>query len=195
MNRVTRRCFLIAAIPILSQLTGCAVGIIGAGIGAGTAANDQRSTGTFVNDELIELEFVRQLNLEPADLWKQSHVNATSIKAIVLLTGETATEAYKTRILQLAANVPDVRGVRDHLVIAAPSSLGARWSDTLITSKVKTAMLNSTQVNSTRVKVITERAVVYLLGVVSEENADGATDVARRVQGVERVIRLFEVKE
>ena len=195
MNRVARRYLLIVVIPVFAQLTGCAAAVIGAGIGAGTAANDQRSTGTFINDELIELEFVRRFGAEPADLWERSHVNATSIGNILLLTGETATEAYKTRIAQVAAGIPDVRGVHNELVIAAPSSLQARWSDTLTTSKVKTAMLNSTHVDSTRVKVVTERAVVYLMGVVSAENADGATEVARRIEGVERVVRLFEVKE
>jgi osmotically-inducible protein OsmY len=194
MNRVARRYLLVIAIPVLAQLTGCAAAILGAGVGAGVASNDQRSTGAFINDELIEIEFVRQFGLEPADLWDRSHVNATSIDHIVLLTGETANDAYKARIAQLAANIADVRGVHNELVIAPPSSLLARWDDTLITGKIKSAMLDSTQADSTRVKVVTERAVVYLMGVVSSENANGATDVARRVEGVERVVRLFEVK-
>ena len=191
MNFVARRCLFIILLPVLAQLTGCAAAIIGAGIGAGAAANDQRPTGTFVNDELIELEFVRQLILEPADLWERSHVNGTSVDNIVLLTGETATEVYKERVAQIAAGIPNVRLVHNELSIAAPSSLSARWSDSLITSKVKTDMLNSTRVDSTRVKVVTERAVVYLMGVVSSEQVDGATWVARRVKGVERVVPLF----
>lgn len=194
MNRIARRYLLIIAIPVLTQLTGCAAAIIGAGVGAGVAANDQRSTGAFIDDELIELEFVRQFGLEPPDLWNRSHVNATSMNHVVLLTGETASEEYRARIGQLTAGIEDVVGVHNELVIAAPSSMGARWTDTTITSKVKSAMLNSTQADSTRVKVVTERSVVYLMGVVSSDNADGATEVARRVKGVKRVVRLFEVK-
>ena len=194
MNRFARRLLLIIAIPIFVQLTGCAAAILGAGVAAGTAANDRRSTGAFIDDELIELDFVRRLSLEPEELWKPSHVNGTSMNNILLLTGETSTEAFKDRIAQVAAGVPDVRGVHNELVIAPTTSLDARWSDSLITADVKTAMLNSTLVDSTRVKVVTERKVVYLMGLVTNEHANGATEVARRVEGVERVVQLFEVQ-
>ena len=193
MNRFTRRLLLIIAIPVFTQLTGCAAVVIGAGVGAGTAANDARTTGTFIDDELIEFKVSTELS-QQSDLWEQSHVNATSFNNIVLLTGETTSEDNKRRIAQIAASIEKVRSVHNELAIAAPSSMVARSSDTWITSKVKTNLLSEMNIDATRVKVVTEKGVVYLMGLVPSAEANTATELARRVGGVERVVRLFEVR-
>ena len=193
MNRFTRRLLLIIAIPLFTQLIGCAAVVVGAGVGAGTAANDKRTTGTFIDDELIELKVTNRLSQQGA-LWEQSHVNATSFNNIVLLTGETPSQDYKERIAQITANIQKVRSVHNEIAIAAPSSFVARSSDTWITSKVKTTLLSEMKFDATRVKVVTEKGVVYLMGLASNEEANKATDLARRIGGVERVVRLFEIQ-
>ena len=193
MKCFTRRLLLLIAIPVFTQLTGCAAVVIGTGVGAGTAANDARTTGTFIDDELIESKVITKLS-QQGDLWEQSHVNATSLNNIVLLTGETTSEDNKRRIAQITASIEKVRSVHNELAIAAPSSMVARSSDTWITSKVKTNLLSEMNTDATRVKVVTEKGVVYLMGLVSSAEADNATELARRVGGVERVVRLFEVR-
>lgn len=192
LNRSLRLALCIIAIPAIAHLTGCAVAA-GAGIASGAAAaSDRRSTGTFIDDEIIEFKVLDAISSQP-ELWEQSHINATSFNNIVLLTGETPSDAFKTRIAQTAAAVAKVRSVHNEIAIAAPSSVLARSSDTWVTSKVKTALLTEMELGGTRVKVVTEKGTVYLLGLLNNEEADKATDLARRVGGVERVVRLFEI--
>lgn len=192
MHRFFRLVVLIAAIPAVTQLTGCALAA-GAGIATGAVATtDRRTTGTFIDDEIIEFKVMEKIRTQP-EVWEQSHVNATSFNNIVLLTGETPSKAFKTRIAQATASIAKVRNVHDELAIAAPSSMLARTSDTWVTSKVKTILLSEMQLDGTRVKVVTEKGVVYLMGLVNAAEADKATELARRVGGVERVVRLFEI--
>ncbi len=192
MNRWLRVAVLLALVPALPQLTGCAAAA-GAGIATGAvAATDRRTTGTFIDDEIIELKVIDRLRKEP-DLWDQSHVNATSFNNIVLLSGETISDAAKSQIGQLTATITKVRRVHNELAIAAPSSVLARSSDTWITGKVKTKLLTEMALDGTRVKVVTEKGVVYLMGLVTSEEAERATEFARRTGGVQRVVRLFEL--
>ena len=192
MNRWLRVAVLLMLVPVLPQLTGCAAAA-GAGIATGAvAATDRRTTGTFIDDEIIELKVIDRLR-QSQELWDQSHVNATSFNNIVLLTGETISEDAKGQIGQLAATITKVRRVHNEMVIAAPSSVLARSSDTWITGKVKTKLLTEMALDGTRVKVVTEKGVVYLMGLVTSEEAERATEYARRTGGVQRVVRLFEL--
>lgn len=182
-------CVLAAA---AGQLAGCAAAVIGAGAAAGAAAAyDRRSTGTFVDDEVIELKTLTAIQDDP-ELSAQGHISTTSYNNMVLISGEVPSEALRDRAGQIVKRVPKVRGVYNELKIAAPSSLLTRSSDTVITGKVKTALLADPQVEGARVKVVTENGTVYLLGLVTHAEADRATEVARRVSGVQRVVRLFE---
>ena len=175
----------------LSQLSGCAV-VAGAGVATGaTAAHDRRTTGTFIDDELIEFKVLDKVRADE-QLWQQTHLNATSFNNIVLLTGETPSEAYKASIGQLTAGIQKVRKVHNELSIAAPSSMLSRSGDTWITGKVKTQLLNAMSEKATRVKVVTEKGVVYLMGLVNHTDANQITEITRRVGGVERVVKLFE---
>ena len=181
-------------LPAALQLTGCAVAA-GAGIATGVAvANDERSPGVIVDDQLLEFEVNDRIRAA-SEIFEQSHINVTSFNAVILLTGETPSDDFKTRAASLAAAVPKVRGVHNELAIAAPSSLVARSSDSWLTTKVKTTLLSEMALDATRVKVVTEKGVVYLMGLVSGEEAERATDLARRVSGVERVVRLFELTD
>ncbi len=192
MNRTTRLLLALLLLPAAVELTGCAAAA-GAGIATGAvAANDRRTTGTLIDDEIIEIKVFDELRKD-ADLWEQVHVNATSFNNVVLLTGEAPSEALRTRIGELTAAIQKVRTVHNEIAIAAPSSILARSSDSWITSKVKTRLIGEMKLDGTRVKVVTEKGVVYLMGLVSAAEAEQATELTRRVGGVERVVRLFEI--
>ena len=183
---------LALVLPAAMQLTGCAA-MAGAGIATGVAvANDERSPGAVIDDQLLEFEANDRIR-GASEIFEASHINVTSFNAVILLTGETPSEDFKTRAAALVAAVPKVRSVHNELAIAAPSSLVARSSDSWLTTKVKTTLFSETALDATRVKVVTEKGVVYLMGLVSTAEAERATDLARRVTGVERVVRLFEL--
>ncbi|HKK16362.1 MAG TPA: BON domain-containing protein, partial [Gammaproteobacteria bacterium] len=122
-------------------------------------------------------------------------INVTSYNNVVLVTGETPTEEMKKRAIDIVTNVPKVSHVYDELTIAAPSSLVSRSSDSLITSKVKTRLLTLDNFDGTRVKVVTEKGVVYLMGLLRRDESDRATEAARQVGGVQKVVKLFQYIE
>lgn len=172
-------------------LGGCAVAIgAGALVGA-DVAHDRRSTGTQIDDEIIELK-IEDLIRRDSELWNQCHIDITSFDNVVLLTGEAPTEALRKRVVEYARKVPKVRVVHDEITIAAPSSMLSRTGDAWITSKVKAVLFTQEKFDATRVKVITENGVVYLMGLVTQAEASKATDVARHVDGVQRVVKVFE---
>ncbi len=189
---ITRKLLFFAIIAAqTSLLVGCAVAV-GAGVATGAAvAYDRRSAGTFADDELIELKSVGALQSD-SELWSYCHVNTTSFNNIVLLTGECPNEALRQRAAEIVAKVQKVRKVHNEIIIAAPTSMMSRSGDTVLTGKVKTALLNKENLEAVRVKVVTEDGVVYLMGLVTQKEADSATEVARRVGGVKRVVRIFE---
>ena len=160
---------------------------------AATAATayDRRTTGTLIDDETIELKLLDALKADN-EVWEQTHINGTSYNNILLLTGEAPSETLRQRVAAIGAGIRKVREVHNEIRVAAPSSLPSRSSDAWVTSKVKTAMINADEVDSLRIKVVTEAGVVYLMGLVSRAEADAATDVARRVGGVQRVVKVFE---
>lgn len=178
-------------------LGGCAGVVIGGAAATASVANDRRTTGTMVEDQSIEFKIGDALNAD-SELMKQTHINAVSYNLIVLLTGEAPTEALRERAGELAGNVDRVRKVYNEIAIAAPSAMSLRSSDSWITTKVKTALLDVEGLevfDSTRVKVVTERGVVYLLGLLTPTEAELVTETVRRVGGVQRVVRLFEYIE
>lgn len=183
---------LLAAYTILLQ--GCAGMAIAGATTAGVVAYDRRTTGAFVDDEMIEWKVADAIRGDK-NLHDQSHLNATSYNAIVLLTGETPTMDLRTRAVELAKEIDNVRQVHDEIKIAAPSSWVSRSGDTWITSKVKTALINENTEVATRTKVVTEQGIVYLMGIVTTEESNTATEVARRVGGVQRVVKVFEYRD
>jgi osmotically-inducible protein OsmY len=171
-------------------LQGCVPIMIGAAVG-GTAmvATDRRTTGTQVDDELIE----DKIALNIRERFKGDfHVNVTSYSGIVLLTGEVPAETAKADIAELARTTPKVRAVQNELVVGAVTDLGSRSNDTLITSKVKTRFVEANKFQINHVKVVTERGVVYLMGVVRRDEGDAAAEIASTTSGAQRVVKVFE---
>lgn len=176
-------------------ISGCAPLVIGAAaVGGATVVHDRRTAGTMVDDQAIETKTVAALYREP-DLMKQSHINVTSYNNIVLLSGETPTEAFRTRVEEITKGIEHVRRVYNELTIAAPSSYMNRSSDSWLTTQVKAHFVEVRDIKGfdpTRVKVVSENGTVYLMGLVSRREADAAAESARQVGGVQRVVKLFE---
>lgn len=181
---------LLLILPLFT--TGCAA-IVGAGtIGTIAAVSqDPRSLGTIVEDQSIELK-IAKLMFSDEEINDSSHINATSYKRVVLVTGETPTEAIRERIIDLIRNVEEVAHVYDELAIAAPSSIISRSSDSVITTKLKAKLLTMEESDGTQIKVVTERGIVYLMGLVTRKEGDLATKAAQRTGGVQKVVKLFQ---
>ncbi len=185
---------LICAI-VLPGLSGCAALVIGSTAAGGLViAHDRRTTGTMLDDQTIELNSKKALR-KNAELQELAHINITSFNKIVLISGEAPNSVLKQRAAKIVGGVTSVRHVHNEMKIAAPSSFMSRISDSLITAKVKTKMIGIKDLDdfdTTRVKVVTESGVVFLMGLLKHNEATAATEAARRVGGVQKVIKLFE---
>lgn len=182
-----KRCLLVLALTGL--LAGCGLAVIGGGAAAVGAMEDRRTSGTMFDDDGIERSVLRSLRERYGD---NTHVNVTSFNRSVLLTGEVPDQARKAEIEKIALAIGNVRGVTNELQVAGVSSLSARANDSYITSKIKARLLDSAKVNPIHVKVVTEAGVVYLLGLVTEQEANDAVEVARTTGGVRKVVKVFE---
>jgi osmotically-inducible protein OsmY len=185
---------LILATLALSALAGCAPVVIGGAATTGAALHGRRTIGTFVDDESIELK-ARIAILENKELNSQIHINIISYNGVVLMVGQAPTEALRQQAESIVAKTEKVRLVHNEMTIAAPNSMITRSSDSLITAKVKTALFNIKGLEDfdpTRVKVVTEDGVVYLMGMVYRREADAVSDQARTISGVEKIVKLFE---
>ncbi|PHS31625.1 MAG: BON domain-containing protein [Methylophaga sp.] len=172
-------------------LQGCATAIVtGAATGA-SVATDRRTTGTVIDDQGIEFKAAHAI-FKNKEIYDQSHINITSYNGLVLMTGETPTESLKQQAESIVKNLPKVRRVFNEVIIAAPSALPSRSSDTWITSKIKTKLTLEKGVNPLNIKVVTEHGIVYLMGIVSHAEADKAILVITQSAGVQRVVKLFE---
>ena len=181
--------WIISATLLLLQ--GCVPLLIsGAATGVG-AAHDRRTLGAIIDDENIELKAAATIGLD-ANINKLVHVNVTSMNGIVLLTGEAATPEARDQVLTHLRAVNGVRRITNELRDAPPSTLGNRSKDSLITSAVKSRFLVTRHLDPTRVKVITEAGVVYLMGLVTHAEGDLATERAATIDGVTGVVKVFE---
>ena len=180
---------LIAALSAVPVLQGC-LPMAAVGVGAAlTSANDRRTSGTQIDDEGIELRAQNRI----ADRWGgKVHVNVTSFNRNVLLTGEVANESIKAEVEKTVAGVTNVRGITNEIAIAGTSALSSRANDLYLTSKVKARFVDANYFNPFHVKVVTENSTVYLLGIVTEQEAKLATDIARTTGGIRKVVRLFD---
>lgn len=189
MNNSTIRIYLLLVVII--SLGGCAAAVVTGGAAGASMAIDKRTTGTIIEDQAIELK-ISEAFRDNEEIRKQAHWNAISYNTKVLLTGEAPSEILRNRMADLASRVPKVTGVHNEITIAAPSSMMSRSSDTVITGKVKTKLLADKNTEGLSIKVATEKGVVYLMGLVSREQANLATDIVRQTGGVQKVVKLFE---
>lgn len=152
---------------------------------------DKRTTGTLLDDEVIETKALVNIDKASPQL-AQSHIVVTSFNGIVLLAGQVANEDLRLLAATTVSKIHNVRRVHNELTISGTTSMVARSNDTWITTKVKSKMLAVSDVEGHRIKVVTENGVVYLMGLVSREEADRAAELARKTAGVQKVVRIFE---
>ncbi len=187
-----RSVFMLAtALFGLSLLAACAPLIVGGAVLGGTlVATDRRTSGAQLEDEGIELRALNRLREAFAD---RVHINATSYNRQVLLTGEVPTEADKQRAQEIASRVENVRSIVNELAVLGNATLTSRSSDALVTGRVKASFVDAKDLYANAFKVVTERGTTYLLGRVSQREAERATDITRTTPGVQRVVRVLEI--
>ena len=190
LNSSLRLTLLASALAASTLMSGCALLVGGAIVGSSIVATDRRTSGTQLEDQNIEFKSGKRVSEAIGD---RGHLNVTSYNRLVLITGEVPTEADKASVEQAIARIENVRSVINEVGVTTPSSIGTRSNDTLLTSKVKASMVDAKDVQSGAYKVVTERSVVYLMGRVTEREANRAADIARGVSGVAKVVKVFEV--
>lgn len=180
---------LVAALT--AGLSACVPIIMGgAVVGTALVATDRRTSGAQLEDEGIELRASSRLREALGD---RAHVNVTSFNRRVLISGEVPTDADKLLVEQTVSRVENVRTVVNELSVLGNSSLGQRSNDALITGKIKAGLVDSKDLFANAFKVTTERGTAYLMGRVTQREADRATEVARTTSGVQKVVKVFEI--
>jgi osmotically-inducible protein OsmY len=186
-----RRLSILVVLLLLAFTSGCAGVVVAGAAAGGLAAHDRRSLGSQLDDATIETKAHAAIATD-SELSDSTHVNVTSVNGIVLLSGETETAEARDRVLGTVRDIQSIRRITNEVRVAPPSSFSDRSADTWLTTKVKTKLMFTGKVDATRIKVITENRAVYLMGLVTQQEADIATEAARTVAGVERVVKLFE---
>ncbi len=180
------------AIVMVLSLSSCVTALV-AGVAIATVdiIHDRRTAGEYVDDNTIELT-ARNYLLSKPDIRAAAHVKPTSWNGILLITGEVDDETIKQNMVTRFKNIDGVRQLVDETTITGKTALLARTNDAWITTKVKSRLVLKTGLDANRVKVITTRGSVYLMGIVTQEEGDKATELARSVRGVARVVKVFE---
>lgn len=182
---------LISLATVLLSLQGCAPAVVVGGAATAAMAHDRRTFGAIFDDQTIELKAGAAIAGDP-ELKDQTRINVTSMNGIVLLSGEATTIEARDRILSLVREVNGVRRITNEMQITEPRRMGSRSLDSLITSAVKSRLLVSKNVDPTRFKVVTDNQVVYMMGLVTREEGDMAAERAATIDGVTRVVKVFE---
>ena len=184
-----RQWIVLATFSLLPCLQGCVPAIVAGAGGAVLMAEDRRSTGTMIDDQSIEAKAKRRIEEKYAD---QVHVDVTSFNRFVLVAGQVPTQEIKDDIGAIALGVETVRNVQNELLIGPITDKKTRANDAYITSKVKARLVSEQKFDASHIKVTTENGVVYLMGLVTKQEADVAAEVASTTGGVEKVVKVFE---
>ncbi|MES2949248.1 MAG: BON domain-containing protein [Pseudomonadota bacterium] len=174
----------------LGSLSACFPLAVGGAMVTGLVATDRRTTGTVVEDEGIELRSASRIR---ENLGERGHVNVTSYNRQVVLTGEVASAQDKQLVEQIVAGVDNVRHIVNELAVMGNSTFQQRSSDSLVTGRVKAALLDAKDLFVNAFKITTERGTVYVMGRVTEREAKRATDVISATTGVQKVVRILEI--
>ncbi|WP_066269801.1 BON domain-containing protein [Hydrogenophaga palleronii] len=190
----SRQRFAMVALAVAAAgatLSACAPLMVGGAAVTALVAVDRRTSGAQLDDQGIELRASNRIKDEIGDA--RARFSVSSYNRRVLLTGEASNEAVKTQITQIVSGVENVREVINELGVTASPSFKERASDTLITGRVKASLVDAKDLAASAFKVVTERGTVYLMGRVTQREADRATDIARNTSSVARVVRVLEI--
>jgi len=187
----SRMAMLAAAVTTTTLLGACAPLIIGgAMVGTALSVTDRRTGGAQVEDQAIELKAIGRLReAVPAE----ANISITSYNRTVLITGEAPTEAARTAAEQAVARIDNVRATVNELAVMGSTTLSARSNDAILSSKVKAAFVDAKDLQANAFKVVAERGAIYLMGRVTEREANRATELARATRGVGKVVKVFEI--
>ena len=189
-NRLARPlAAVLLAATTLTALQGCAGLMVGTAVVGTLAATDRRTLGAQTEDKAILFKGQSAANRIAGNA---GNVNVTSFNRKVLLTGEVRDEAMKAEVEREIARLDGVESIVNDLAVMGQSSLTARSNDTLITGKVKASFVDARDLFANSIKVTTERGVVYLMGLVTEREGQRAAEIASRVGGVQKVVKVFE---
>lgn len=194
MRHLRNLLFVLVFAPLLG---GCIAAVVGAGAAGAGAARDRRTFGTVVDDRNIQLTAYDSLNKDK-ELALKNNVAIVVYNGVMLLVGEVRTEELKERAEQRVSGFDGTRRIVNELAVTEPQGFWSRRADNALTARVKTGLLDIVDqpgFDPTRVNVTTAHRVVYLMGLLSREEAERVTDIARNVPGVERVVRLFEYSD
>ena len=184
------RILLYLSLPVLlGSCVATAVGV--AAVATVDVVHDRRSVGEYIDDGSIELD-VKHFIYRDDELRSRTHISSTSMNGILLLTGEAPTTDLKNKVVNYAKTVDGVRQVVDEIRIAGKTGYISRTNDTWLTTKVKSTLYGKTKFDANRVKVVSEHGNVYLMGLVTREEAQRATEITREVGGVTQVVQVFE---
>ena len=182
---------LFAAITLSGCVTALVAGVVVATV---DIIHDRRTVGEYIDDSAIEITS-RNILLSNAEYRKAAHVKTQSWNGILLLTGEIDDETLKPELVSKLSSIKGVRQVVDETTITGKTKLWTRTNDVWISSKVKSRLVLKTGLKANRVKVVTTRGSVYLMGIVTRDEANKATELTQTVRGVKRVVKVFEYKE
>jgi osmotically-inducible protein OsmY len=180
----------IASLVLSGVLGGCVAAVGGAMVGGSMMAVDRRTTGTQVDDQTIELRASTEV---PGAIGDRGNISVTSYNRVLLLTGEVPTEEDRAKAGAAAAKIENVRAVLNELAVMPNVSINQITADSITTGKVKAAFIDTPELQVASMKVVTDRGAVYLMGRVTEGEAALATNVARSVGGVKKVVKVFEI--
>ena len=171
------------------SLQGCIEMAVGTAVVGTIAATDRRTFGAQTEDKAILLKGESRISNM---VGSTGHVNITSFNRKVLLTGEVPDENTRAALEREIADIAGVQSIVNEMVVAPPTSYSSRSNDTLLTGKVKASLIDAQDISVNSYKVVTERAVVYLMGRVSQREGNRASDIARGVAGVQKVVKVFD---
>jgi osmotically-inducible protein OsmY len=182
---------VLAALVLSGGLSACAPLVVGSAMmGSALMMADRRSTGAQVDDQAIEIKAATRLRER---FGKDAHLNVTSYNRLVLITGEVATPEDLAKAKVVVESLDNVRSVVNEAQVDFQSSMSSRASDALLTSKVRVTLVDAKDLLANAFKIVTERGTVYLMGRVTAREAKRATDLARAIPGVKKVVQVFEV--
>lgn len=185
---------LILILSLCCSLQGC-IFVAGAAAGAAavTVVYDHRKLAKILTDQELTKKISDKFSAS-REFREKNHIEVTCFNRVVLLTGEARNAQYRQQAEEMARSVPDVGRIYNEITVQMPTSSFVRTSDSWITTKIKTEMLATKDLQSSTVKVVTENGSVYLMGIVNREQADMVVDIARQVAGVQRVVKIFQYK-
>ena len=180
----------VSALIVMWGLSACAPMMMAGMAGSALVATDRRTSGTQLEDETIEFRGSARVR----DMFGEKvHVNITSFNRQVLLTGEVPTERDRQTIVGMVEKLENVKSVVNELAVMPVTSVSSRSGDLVVTGKIKASLIDSRDLFANAFKVVTERNTAYVMGRVTQREADSATNVIRNVSGVNKVVRLFEI--